>query len=73
MHFTKGDSFYEKTFPFRKAAYVFIISEDPVEFVGIVGVAAREVTQSIKCFLSIKKNGVQTANTHMKTRLVAPL
>lgn len=55
MHFAKGDSFYEKTFPFRKAAYVFIISENPAEFVGIVGVAAREVTQSIKCFLCYQK------------------
>lgn len=65
MHFTKGDSFYEKTFPFRKAASVFVISEDPVEFVGIMGVAAREVTDSVnKVLLVLSKR--------TKVRLPAP-
>jgi hypothetical protein len=54
MHFPKGDSFYEKTFPFRKAASVFVTAEGPVEFGGIVGVGARE-TQSIKCLLCYQK------------------
>lgn len=45
MHFPKSDSFNEKTFSFRRTAFVFVIAKDPLEFWGVVGVGAREITQ----------------------------